>query len=60
MLSEEVVLNIIFDLAGVVVRYDQAALITEVFPDPTIHATVCADIIGHADWLALDRGMLSQ
>jgi putative hydrolase of the HAD superfamily len=60
MLSEEVVLNIVFDLAGVVVRYDQAALIAEVFPDPAMHTTVRADIIGHGDWLALDRGILSQ
>jgi SAM-dependent methyltransferase len=45
MLSREVVLNIVFDLAGVVVRYDQAALIAEVFPEPTMHATVRADII---------------
>jgi putative hydrolase of the HAD superfamily len=60
MLSGEVVLNIVFDLAGVIVRYDQAALIAEVFPDPAMHATVRADIIGHGDWLALDRGTLSQ
>jgi putative hydrolase of the HAD superfamily len=53
-------LNIVFDLAGVVVRYDQAALIAKVFPDSTMHATVRADIIGHADWLALDRGTLSE
>jgi putative hydrolase of the HAD superfamily len=60
MLSEEVVLNIVFDLAGVVVTYDQAALIAEVFPDRAMHATVRADLIGHVDWLALDRGTLSQ
>jgi putative hydrolase of the HAD superfamily len=52
-------LNIVFDLAGVVVNYDQAALIAEVFPDPAMHATVHADILGHVDWLALDRGTLS-
>jgi hypothetical protein len=34
------VLNIVFDLAGVVVRYDQAALLAKVFPDPMLHATV--------------------
>jgi putative hydrolase of the HAD superfamily len=60
MLSGEVILNIVFDLAGVVVRYDQGALIAKVFPDPTMHATVRADIIGHVDWLALDRGTLAQ
>jgi putative hydrolase of the HAD superfamily len=60
MLSGEVVLNIVFDLAGVVVTYDQAALIAEVFADPAMHATVRADLIGHGDWLALDRGTLAQ
>ena len=53
-------MNIVFDLAGVVVTYDQAALIAEVFTDPARHATVRTDIIGHVDWLALDRGTLSQ
>src|SRR5262249_40123541 len=53
-------LNLVFDLAGVVVRYDQAALIARVFPDPTVHARVHADIIGHGDRLALDRGTLSE
>jgi putative hydrolase of the HAD superfamily len=60
MFPGEVVLNIVFDLAGVVVRYDQAALIAKVFPDPALHATVRTDLIGHVDWLALDRGTLSQ
>jgi putative hydrolase of the HAD superfamily len=60
MRSGDVILNIVFDLAGVVVTYDQAALIAAVFPDPALHATVRADIIGHGDWLALDRGTLSQ
>jgi putative hydrolase of the HAD superfamily len=52
-------LNIIFDLLRVIVNYDQAALIAEVFPDPAMHAVVRADILGHVDWLALDRGTLS-
>lgn len=53
-------MNIVFDLAGVVVRYDQAALIADVFADPATHAKVRTDIISHVDWLALDRGTLSQ
>jgi putative hydrolase of the HAD superfamily len=52
-------LNIVFDLAGVVVNYDQAALIAAIFPDPAMHATVRTEILGHVDWLALDRGTLS-
>ena len=60
MLSRETLVSIVFDLAGVVVEYDQAALIADVFPDPATHAAVRAEIIGHADWLALDRGTISQ
>jgi putative hydrolase of the HAD superfamily len=60
MLRGEAVLNIVFDLAGVVVTYDQAALIANVFSDPGVHGTVRAEIVNHADWLALDRGTLSQ
>jgi putative hydrolase of the HAD superfamily len=52
-------LNIIFDLAGVVVNLDFSALIATVFPDPTVQAAVHAAIYSHADWLALDRGTLS-
>ena len=53
-------MNIVFDLAGVIVRYDQAALIAEIFADPAMHDTVRTDIISHVDWLHLDRGTLSQ
>jgi hypothetical protein len=42
-------LNIVFDLAGVVVNYDQAALIAAIFPDPAMHATVRTEILGHVD-----------
>jgi putative hydrolase of the HAD superfamily len=52
--------NVVFDLAGVLVDYDQPALIAEVFADPAARATVRAEIIGHEDWLALDRGTLTQ
>jgi putative hydrolase of the HAD superfamily len=59
MLSGEWALNIVSDLAGVVVRLDFAALIATVFPDPAVQATVRAVIYSHDDWLALDRGTLS-
>lgn len=53
-------MNVVFDLAGVLVDYDQSALIAEVFPEPAARATVRAEIIGHEDWLTLDRGTLTQ
>jgi HAD superfamily hydrolase (TIGR01509 family) len=52
--------NVVFDLAGVLVDYDQSALIAEIFADPAARATVRAGIIGHDDWLTLDRGRLTQ
>jgi len=52
--------NVVFDLAGVLVDYDQPTLIAEVFGDPGTCRTVRAEIIGHEDWLTLDRGTLTQ
>jgi putative hydrolase of the HAD superfamily len=60
MLLGEIVLNIIFDLGGVVVTWEPAAIIAKVFADPTVQALVHTEIIGHADWLALDRGTLPR
>lgn len=53
-------MNIVFDLGGVVVRWEPEALIARVFADPVVQAIVRKEIIGHADWLALDRGTLSR
>lgn len=56
----EVVLNIVFDLGGVVVTWEPEVVIAKVFTDPVVQTKVRTQIIGHADWLALDRGTLSQ
>lgn len=53
------VLNVVFDLGGVVVTWQPEAIIANVFADPGVQATVRAEIIEHADWLALDRGTLA-
>jgi putative hydrolase of the HAD superfamily len=53
-------LNIVFDLGGVVVTWEPAALIAKVFADPIVQALVHTEIMGHADWLALDRGTLPR
>ena len=55
MLLGEVVLNIMFDLGGVVVTWEPEVLIAHVFADPAVQALVRTEIFGHADWLALDR-----
>jgi putative hydrolase of the HAD superfamily len=54
----EVVLNIVFDLGGVVVTWEPEVIIAQVFADPAVQDLVRTEILGHADWLALDRGTL--
>lgn len=51
-------MNIVFDLGGVVVSWEPAAIVASVFTDPVVQARVRAEIIAHPDWLALDRGTL--
>jgi putative hydrolase of the HAD superfamily len=53
-------LNIVFDLGGVVVTWEPEVIIAQVFADPVVQALVRTEIIGHADWLALDRGTLPR
>lgn len=53
-------MNIVFDLGGVVVKWEPEMIIAKVFADPEVQARVHAQIIGHADWLALDRGTLPR
>jgi putative hydrolase of the HAD superfamily len=50
----------VFDLGRVVVRWEPDAIIADAFADPEVRAAVRAEIIDHPDWLALDRGVLSQ
>jgi putative hydrolase of the HAD superfamily len=52
-------LNIIFDLGGVVVRWEPKALIAEAFADLEVRRVVHQEFVGHADWLELDRGTLT-
>lgn len=53
-------MNVVFDLGGVVVRWQPDALIAASFDDAAIRARVRREIIDHADWLALDRGVLPK
>ncbi len=53
-------MNIVFDIGRVIVRWEPAELIDELFADPAARATVHSAIVEHADWLALDRGTLPQ
>ncbi len=53
-------MNIVFDLGGVVVTWQPEGIIAKVFADPGDQAIVRTQIIGHADWIALDRGTLPR
>jgi len=53
-------LNLIFDLGGVVVRWEPDAIIAGVFRDPNSRAKVREGVFGHPDWLELDRGTLDR
>jgi len=53
-------LNIVFDLGGVVVRWEPDIIVAKWFSDPQTRAVVRREIIDHRDWLELDRGTLSQ
>ena len=52
-------MNIVFDLGGVVFNWQPDALIGRVFPDAATQALVKARILGHEDWVELDRGTLA-
>jgi len=51
-------LNIVFDLGGVVFNWQPDALVRRVFPDKRTQRLVKAKILGHDDWIELDRGTL--
>jgi putative hydrolase of the HAD superfamily len=53
-------LNLVFDLGGVVVRWDPEAIIASVFSDPATRAKVKVGVFDDPDWLELDRGTLGR
>jgi putative hydrolase of the HAD superfamily len=52
-------LDVVFDLGGVVVTWDPAAIAASVFDDPHEQALVLAGVFADPDWVELDRGSLS-
>jgi len=52
-------MNIVFDLGGVVVAWRPEEIVARAFADPATRAIVNREIIGHPDWLELDRGTLT-
>ena len=53
-------MNVVFDLGGVVFRWDPDAIARRVFNDRETRDRVKAEIFGHEDWVALDRGTLEH
>ena len=53
-------MNLVFDLGGVVVRWDPDAIINGVFAGGEARNAVRAGIFAHPDWLELDRGTLAR
>jgi putative hydrolase of the HAD superfamily len=53
-------MNLVFDLGGVVVRWDPDAIIAGVFKDEQVRARVREGVFSHPDWLELDRGTLGR
>jgi putative hydrolase of the HAD superfamily len=56
--SAESLRPIVFDLGGVVVEWLPERLLASMVEDEQTRATLRKDILGHDDWLALDRGTL--
>lgn len=52
-------MNIVFDLGGVVFRWQPDAIIQSFFDDGDVQDRVRAEIFDHPDWLELDRGTIS-
>jgi putative hydrolase of the HAD superfamily len=53
-------LNLVFDLGGVVLRWDPDAIIAGVFQDEETRTRVHAGVFEDPDWLELDRGTLNR
>ncbi len=52
-------MNIVFDLGGVVFRWQPEEIIRHIFQDTNEQDLVRSGIFEHADWLELDRGTIT-
>jgi putative hydrolase of the HAD superfamily len=52
-------MNLVFDLGGVVVAWRPDEIVARAFTDPRMRRVVEREIVGHPDWLELDRGSLT-
>jgi putative hydrolase of the HAD superfamily len=52
--------NVIFDVGGVLVDWNPAGIVERFYPAAVERAAMHEVIFHHADWLALDRGTLTE
>jgi len=52
-------MNVVFDLGGVVVAWRPDEILARAFEDPATRAIAKRELIGHPEWLELDRGTLT-
>jgi putative hydrolase of the HAD superfamily len=50
--------NVIFDIGGVLLRWDPPTIIAKLHPDAATQALIRREIFEHADWHEFDRGTL--
>lgn len=53
-------ISVVFDLGGVLVQWSDKVILARAFVDPAARAAVRASLFEHADWIALDRGTLTE
>jgi putative hydrolase of the HAD superfamily len=54
------VTNVIFDLGGVVLRWDPDEILRNFYTDGALRSLAKRELFQHADWLDLDRGTLLE
>lgn len=52
--------NVVFDLGGVLLDWNADKILAGFYQDRGIQALVKKEVFQHADWLALDKGMLEE
>lgn len=53
-------MDIIFDLCGVILEWKPEQVIGRFFDDPEVKKVVKEGILGHPDWVELDKGTLAR
>ena len=60
MITKNQIKNIVFDLGGVLISWDPAAIVAAAFEDESIRQVILKEVFAHEDWRAFDTGALSE